>query len=120
MRSKMIVFDHAAPMSIDERWALVARRDAVLPMVFIRETAARPTENRDLDFLQRFNHVIANAASVGNRTIRLDPDAFIDAVAEMFRKLPVDVLADCKFSLVGVDDQGIGGDGLRNGRRSRE
>jgi hypothetical protein len=100
-------------------------------MILIRETAARPADDGYLDFLQGGDDVIPNPARVGNGTIFADPDAVINARAEVFGKLPVNVPADGVFALIGVDDERalcgkrggiVGFDrlNLENGKRCKE
>ena len=101
----MVVFHHAAPGRVDHGGPLVARPDAVLPVVFIGKTAARPAQHRHLDFLQRGDHVIADAAGVGDRAVFAHPDAAINAMAEMLGKLPVDIAIDDRPRLIGLDDE---------------
>ncbi len=52
MGPEMIVFSHAAPVSVDHRFAVFFRSNSVFPMVFIGEAAAWPTQHRDLECFQ--------------------------------------------------------------------
>jgi hypothetical protein len=45
-------------------------------MIFIRETAARPTNVRHLELFECSDHVVAYATSVRNLRIWTNPDAF--------------------------------------------
>ena len=94
---------------------LVARADAVHPMVFVGETAARPAQHRHLDLLQRGDDVVADAARVGNGAVLAHPDAFIDAPAEVLGEMAVNVPADGVCALVGVNDQCVRGGDRRGG-----
>ena len=57
MGPEMIVFSHAAPVSVDHRFAVFFRSNSVFPRVFIGEAAAWPTQHRDLNVFQCFNHI---------------------------------------------------------------
>jgi hypothetical protein len=92
-------------------------------MILIGETAARPAQHRHLDFLQRGDDVVADAARVGNGAVLAHPDAFGNAPAEVLGELPVNVPADGVFALVGVNDQRVrggdrGGGIIRPGRQN--
>ena len=108
MRAEMIVLHHAAPGRVDDGRTLLARTHAVHPMIFVGKAAARPAHHRDFYFLERRHHVVADAARVRNRAVRADPDAFINAMAQMFGKLSVNILADDGRARSGVNDQRIG------------
>lgn len=105
----MIIFHNASPMSVEDGRALFARADAVLPMVFIGETTARPAQDGDLDFFESGDDVIANAAPVRNCAVFADPKTLVDASAEMFGKLAVDVAVNRCAGLIRVNDElGLG------------
>jgi hypothetical protein len=101
-------------------------------MILIRKTAARPADDGNLNFFQRGDDVIADPARVWNGTVLADPDAIVNATAEMLGKLPVNVPADGVRALVGMDDERalcgkrgrgiIGSDRLNlgNGKRCKE
>jgi hypothetical protein len=78
-------------------------------MVFIRETAARPANDGDAQTAQSVDHVVAHAARVGNRGVFAHPDAAVDAVAEVFGELAVNIAVYDRTGLVGVDRQLTGG-----------
>lgn len=96
----VVGFDDFAPVDVDAARALGARADAVLPVVIIGEAAAGPADDGGFDAAQGFDDVAAEAAGIGDGRILADPDAVVDAAAEVLGKMPVDV---------GVD----GGDGVR-------
>ena len=48
VRAEVVVLRHAAPVRVDHRRALLARADAVPPVVLVGEAAARPAQDRDL------------------------------------------------------------------------
>ncbi|OPZ70388.1 MAG: hypothetical protein BWY82_02081 [Verrucomicrobia bacterium ADurb.Bin474] len=113
MGSKVIVFDDTAPMGVEHAWAFLAWADAITPVVFVRKTPAGPTQLWNLQFLQRSQHVIAVAVGIGNRRIRSDPDSFVNAMAEVFGELTVDVFVDDRSAPRGVEHE-LGFSGFRN------
>ena len=48
--AEAVVFHHAAPVGVDHLFSVFLRPDAVHPVVFIREAAARPAQDGDLHF----------------------------------------------------------------------
>jgi hypothetical protein len=68
--------------------------DAVAPVVFVGEAAARPAHQRHVQVLQRADHVVAPALGVRDLRFRTDPHAFVDAGAQVLGELAVDVLVD--------------------------
>ena len=68
MRAKVVVLRHTAPMGVDHSRPLVARADAILPMILVGKTAARPAQDGDFDPLQGLDDIVANAAGIGDRT----------------------------------------------------
>ncbi len=99
---------HAAPVGIERGRALFGGADALAPVVFIGEAAAGPADIRDLDGFQGADDVVADAAGVGDRGIGADPDAFVNAVAEVLGELAEDVAVDRGARLCGVDRDGDG------------
>ena len=73
-----------------------SRADAVAPVVFVGEAAARPADVRHLQRLERGDDVVADAARVRDAGVRADPDALVDAVAEMLGELAEDVAVDLR------------------------
>ena len=65
-----------------------------LPVVLVGEAAARPAEDGDVELLQRRDDVVADAARVGDRRVLADPDALVDAAAEVLGEVAVDVPVD--------------------------
>ena len=51
--------------------------------------------------LERRDDVVADAAGVRDRATSADPDAFVDAAAEVLGEVAVDVLVDDRPGLVG-------------------
>ncbi len=93
----------AAPVGVDGGPACIGRTDPVAPVIFIREAAARPAHVGHFDGLERRDHVLADAAHIGNRRILADPHAAIDAETQMFRELAEDVAIDDRTRLARFD-----------------
>ena len=107
MRPEAVVFRYSSPIRIHHLGTIGARTDAVPPMVLVGETAARPAHVRDVKFAQRRHDIVADAAGVRNRRVLAHPDAAVDAVTEVLRKLPVDKFADGVPGGIGMHDQRI-------------
>src|SRR5262249_45655134 len=105
MRAEGIGFGRLAPGGIEPARSLVGGANAVTPMVAIREAAARPANDRNLDTAQRGDHVGPDAPHVGNGGIGSNPDALINATPKMFDELAINV---------GIDRWAIGA--YRNSR----
>src|SRR4030095_6308907 len=69
--------------------AVLARPDAVAPVVAVGETAARPTDDARLDSPHRIDNRLPDAADVGNLRVFAHPDAVIDHAAQMLDKMSV-------------------------------
>ena len=91
VRAEVVILDHAAPMGVDHRRALLIRANAVHPVILIGKTAAGPAQDRHLDFLQRLDHILANAVLVRDAGIFAHPVAFIDAASQMFGEVTVNI-----------------------------
>ncbi len=66
VRAEAVVLHHAAPVGVDHLLAGFLRTDAVLPVVLVRKTAARPAQHGNLHLLQGVHHVLAHPVHVGN------------------------------------------------------
>ncbi len=106
MRAKVIGFRRVTP-KIDGLWALIFRANTIAPMINIGETAARPTQIGCIDFAKRLHHIRANPPDIGNWGIFTDPDSIVDATAEMFGKMAIDVAVDFAKFGGGVDGNGV-------------
>jgi hypothetical protein len=84
-------------------------------VVVVGEAAAGPAHQRHLDRLQRRDHVVAIAAGVGDLAVLADPDAFVDAAAQVLGELAVDVAIDLGPRLVRMEHEALG-----EGRRGAE
>nr|GEU28270.1 hypothetical protein [Tanacetum cinerariifolium] len=101
-------FLHAAPVGVDLDRTLLARADAVAPVVFVGKAAARPAHQRHVHVLQRAQHVVAPSPRVRDLRLGTDPHAFVDAGAQVLGELAVDVLVDDGARLRGVDGDADG------------
>src|SRR5205823_3251499 len=95
---------HAAPVGVDHAGALGAWPNAIAPVVFVGEAAARPAQHGHVDPAERLHHVVADAARVGNRRLLPDPDALVDTATQVLGKVPVHILVDPLGALIGIDD----------------
>ena len=94
------------PQKVFTRCGRLSRgADAVAPVVLVGEAAAGPAQHRDLQLLERREHVVAIAARVGNRRVFADPDAFVDIAAEVLHELAMQRRIDRGAGLVGADRQ---------------
>ncbi len=86
-----------------ERGRLVARADAVAPVVVVREAAARPAEVGGLDLLQRVDDVVPHAIGVGDRRVDSYVQATVDAPSQVLGEVAVQVPRDHAAVLVAPD-----------------
>src|SRR5699024_10721525 len=99
-----VVLDHVAPVGVDHAGPLLARADAIAPVVVVGEAAAGPAQVRDLQRAQRLDHVIADAARVRDLGVLAHVEAAVDAAAQMLGGRAGDVPADRVAGAVEVDD----------------
>ena len=99
------VFGSITPPQLGLRVTHALRADAVAPVIFISEAAAGPAHVRYLHRLQRGDDVVADAARIRDLGVRADPDAFINAVAEMLGELAEDVAVDFRAGLGRIHRQ---------------
>ena len=71
--AEAVVLDDAAPVGVDHRRALLARADAVLPVVLVGEAAAGPAQHGDVELLQGGDHVVADARGCSGWGSRVRP-----------------------------------------------
>ena len=88
---------HAAPVGVHNGLAGLFGADAVLPVVGVGKAAAGPAQHRHAQIPQGSHGVGAGAAvGVGQPAV--------DAAAQVFGKLPVDILVDGAGGPVAVDE----------------
>ena len=103
MRTEAVVFDRAAPVVVHHFRTVFFRADAVHPVVFVGEAAARPAEVGDFQFFQGIQHVVSIALCIGYFGFGADPKPAIDTGPEVFGELTVDMFADLLVSLLRID-----------------
>src|SRR5215831_5869810 len=103
MGPERIRFNDSGPACIQGFWALVSGSDSITPMILIGVAAARPSQDSKIEALERCDHIIAKAASVRNRRVFTNPDAVIDAAAQVFGKTAIDIAADRRTRLVSAN-----------------
>ena len=67
MRAEAVVFNHTTPVGVDHFRPVLAGTNTVHPVVLIGEASSRPAQVRDAYILKCIDHVVADAAGVGNR-----------------------------------------------------
>ena len=73
---------------------LLARPNAVTPVIAVSETASWPTNDRGLDFSELFNQGTANAILIGDFRVFADPHPIVNNATEIFGEVSVDVGRD--------------------------
>ena len=106
MRTERVGFRHACPDMVDGCFAFGA--NAVAPVIFIGKATAGPTHNGDLDGLECANNIAANTAHIRDFAILANPDAAVNAGAQMLGKLAENVAVDGCAGLVRFDSQWTG------------
>ena len=105
--AKVVVLGDTAPVRVEHGGSLVFRADPVHPVVLIRKATPWPAQDGNSDLAQRRDDIAANPTHIGDGRVLANPDAAIDAAAEMFGKMPIDVAADGLLSQIGVDDDAV-------------
>lgn len=87
----------------------------------MNKTAARPAKNGDVEVLQCVKHIVAIVVRVGDGGAFSYPETTVDAGAEVFGKLTVDVAVDDVFTLCGVNGyRGVALSECRHGHEGHE
>ena len=73
---------------------LLARPDAIPPVITVSETAPWPTNDRRFDFSELLDQRAANAILIGNFGVFANPHAVINDAAKIFGEVSVDVGRD--------------------------
>ncbi len=107
MRAECVGLGDHAPVRVDRGGAFVARAYAFFPVVIVCKASARPAKDGDIELFQCVDDVFANAAYVGNGRIFAHPEAFVDAAAQVFGEVTVDLRGDSVLALIDVNDQAI-------------
>src|SRR3954451_15852336 len=101
MGAEAIAFD-GPPRHLKSRGTLVARSDAVHPVIVRREIPAWPSHLCHVELLRAFEDVAAEAVAVGKRRFLVE-DAAVDAAAQVLDEISVDQRVDVADDALGVD-----------------
>src|SRR5690606_16410539 len=108
VRAERVALDDVAPVRVDHARPLGGIADAVAPVILVGEAPAGPTQVGDPDAPQRLDDVGADAIPVGDRGILADPEATVDAPAEMLGEVAIEVAADRGAGGIEIDDDASG------------
>src|ERR1700733_1533899 len=89
MRAETIVFEISAPVNVHALRALRRRADSIAPVIIIRETSTGPPQHGNSEIAEIFNGLLAISICVGDWRIFADPEAAVNAGAQMFREVAV-------------------------------
>ena len=103
MRAEGVILHNTAPVRVDHLFACLLGADAVFPVVFIRKTAARPAQHRQLNSFQRFHNIGSHAVYVWNVAVFANINAVINAASEVLGKIAVDIAVDLAFLFVSMN-----------------
>ena len=81
MGTEAVVLGHTTPVGVDHFLAVLLGSDTVLPVVFIRETAAGPAQHRKLHLLECCHYIITHTVGIGDLGILSHIQSLIDASA---------------------------------------
>ena len=109
VRAEAVALDHVPGLVAADR-PLVARADAILPVVAGGEVAARPAQERHAEPLRGLHDVLAEAVRIRERAAFLE-DAAVDAAAEVLGEVAEHVRVDLADHAVGIDLDARGGGG---------
>src|SRR5688572_1555835 len=104
MGAEVVVLLDRTPVAVDHRGPVTFGTDAVLPVVFVGEAAARPAEVGDGDLPQRLHDVESDALVVGDGAVVAHIEAAVDTAAQMLGEVAIEVPADHRPGDVEIDD----------------
>jgi hypothetical protein len=78
-------------------------------VVFIGKAAAGPAQIRDFDLFKRGDYIFPYTPDIGNGRVFPDPIAAVNTAPQVFRKVTVNVAADPRIALCGVNNDSIHG-----------
>ena len=107
MRPEMVVFGNSTPVCVDNAGSPLGRTHSIHPMVGVSGTTTRPAQIRDSDVSKGVDNVLPNTSDSKDWRVFSNPDLTIDAVTQVFGKMPIQMAADGVSALIGVDDQSI-------------
>src|SRR5690625_3842260 len=114
-----VVLDDVAPVGVDHAGTVLAGADAVPPVVVVGEAASGPAQVGDAQGAQRLDHVVADAAGVGDLGVLAHVEAAVDAAPQVLGEVAVEVAADGGAGQVQVDDHAGGAVGAAAARPGR-
>ncbi len=97
MCAEGIVFHGSSPVAVDHARTILFRTDAVHPVIFIGEAAARPAKNRNVQLLQGIYNIRTHTVYVGNRGVLPYKNTLINAASQMLGKVTINFLVDFAF-----------------------
>src|SRR5699024_7639875 len=86
-----VVLDDVAPVGVDHAGTVLAGADAVPPVVVVGEAASGPAQVGDAQGAQRLDHVVADAAGVGDLGVLAHVEAAVDAAPQVLGEVAVEV-----------------------------
>jgi hypothetical protein len=92
---------HCAPRHFEPGRPIVARTDAVHPVVIRREVASRPTQDGYVQVLDGRQHVLAESVGIGKWRLFVKHSS-LDAAAQVLDEVSVDLridIADCTLGI---------------------
>ena len=93
------------PGQVEPGRALLARADAVLPVVGRHEVAAGIADDRHVELAHEVDHVATHAVGVGGRMAGL-VDAGVDGAAEVFEERAIEPVVDGRDGVVAMGGGG--------------
>lgn len=99
MRSETVVLYHTTPMGINHFLPVLFRSDSVFPVILVRKTSPRPAQYRNLNLFECFHHICTHPIDIRDFRVFTHIESFIDASAQMFREMPVDLRCNGTFFL---------------------
>src|SRR2546426_135393 len=94
MRPEAVVLGVVSPMDVDGARPLGSRTDAVAPVIIIGKAAARPSQHGYADGFQVVHSLLAVAIDIRDARIPADPQASVNAGAEVLGEMTVQLRAD--------------------------
>ena len=104
VRAEAIVLHHASPVGVDHALAVFLRADALLPVIFVGKASARPAQHRQTDAFERLHNVRAHAVDIRDGAVLAHKETVVDAAAEMFGEIAVDLRLDDRARLIREDE----------------
>src|SRR5699024_669751 len=104
MGAKGIILPYTTPCGIDQRLTGRLGTDAVLPVIGVCKTTARPPKDGNIQLFESIDNIGAHSILVGNLGIFAYIQAAVNAAPQMLGKMPVDVFIDGADRAVAVNE----------------